>query len=198
LIAESLYLLGALAIGLLIPYLGGFIPVNDTSVEVYQVMAQFTAVEDIPSAPVTPQETPFDWMMLLWFAYILGAGVVFSRFAYGLYRIYKLYAAAEKTPKTKYTLVESDNYHLPFSFFHYIFISKQLPLNEEVEQILKHEELHANQWHSIDIVFTELLRYRIYRITTSVFLVQSDIDILQECTKTITRIPCGRICHTRS
>gem|GEM_PF-4008099 len=57
-----------------------------------------------------------------------------------------------------YLVVESDKYHLPFSFFHFIFISKQLPLNQEVEKVLQHEELHANQWHSLDIVFTELLQ----------------------------------------
>jgi len=152
------YLLGALAIGLLIPYLGGFIPVNDTSVEVYQVMTQFTEVQVMPAANSVPIEQPFDWMKLLWVVYLMGASVVFSRFAYGLYRIYSIYAGAEKIQKQNYTLIESDKYHLPFSFFHYIFISKQLPLNDEVEKVLRHEELHANQWHSIDIVFTELLQ----------------------------------------
>ena len=152
------YLLGALVTGLLVPYLGAFIPANDASVEVYQVMTQFSTVEVSPQAYVEEATPIFTWMNLLWAAYIIGALVVFSRFIYGLNRIYTIYKEADKTPQTNYTLVESDKYHLPFSFFHFIFISKQLPLNEEVEKVLRHEELHANQWHSVDIVFTELLQ----------------------------------------
>lgn len=152
------YLLGALVTGLLVPYLGAFIPANDASVEVYQVMTQFSTVEVSQQAYVEEATPVFTWMNLLWAAYIIGALVVFSRFIYGLNRIYTIYKEADKTPQTNYTLVESDKYHLPFSFFHFIFISKQLPLNEEVEKVLRHEELHANQWHSVDIVFTELLQ----------------------------------------
>ena len=152
------YLLGALFTGLLVPYLGALIPANEASVEVYQVMTQFTAVEVAPQANVEEVTTIFTWMSLLWSIYILGGIVVFSRFLFGLNRIFCIYKEADKTTHPNYTLVESDKYHLPFSFFHFIFISKQLPLNEEIEKVLQHEELHANQWHSIDIVFTELLQ----------------------------------------
>ncbi len=152
------YLLGSLVTGLLVPYLGAFMPANEASVEVYQVMTQFSAVE-VSSQAFEEEASPvFTWMNLLWAIYLLGGLVVLSRFIHGLKRIYNIYKQADKTPQVNYTLVESDNYHLPFSFFHFIFISKQLPLNDEVEKVLKHEELHANQWHSIDIVFTEMLQ----------------------------------------
>lgn len=150
--------MGALLTGLLVPYLGSFIPANEASVEVYQVMTQFSTAEVTPQAYVEEVTPFFTWMNLLWAVYILGGIVVLSRFLFGLNRIYCIYKEADKTQQTNYTLVESDKYHLPFSFFHFIFISKQLPLNDEVEKVLRHEELHANQWHSIDIVFTELLQ----------------------------------------
>jgi TonB family protein len=150
--------LGALVTGLMVPYLGAFMPANETSVEVYQVLTQFSAVEVSPQAFVEEKAPVFTWMNLLWAIYLFGGLVVFSRFLHGLKKIYIIYKNADKTPLANYTLIESDSYHLPFSFFHFIFISKQLPLNNEIEKILKHEELHANQWHSIDIVFTEILQ----------------------------------------
>ena len=166
------YLLGALVTGLMVPYLGAFMPANETSVEVYQVLTQFSAVEVSPQAFVEEKAPVFTWMNLLWAIYLFGGLVVFSRFLHGLKKIYIIYKNADKTPLANYTLIESDSYHLPFSFFHFIFISKQLPLNNEIEKILKHEELHANQWHSIDIVFTELDTFiSIYRyfIHTTLF-----------------------------
>ena len=92
------YLLGALVTGLLVPYLGAFIPANDASVEVYQVMTQFSTVEVSPQAYVEEATPIFTWMNLLWAAYIIGALVVFSRFIYGLNRIYTIYKEADKPP----------------------------------------------------------------------------------------------------
>ena len=150
------YLLSALIAGLMIPFLGELLPANPTSTEVYQVMTQVTAIEITPAAE---HSTPiFTWTNFLYLIYTIGALVVGSRFLYGLYRIYKIYQPAQKTIQKSYTLVESPKYHLPFSFFHFIFISKELPLNDDVERILKHEELHAHQWHSLDIVITEILQ----------------------------------------
>ena len=150
------YLLSALTIGLMVPLLGGFLPANPTSTEIHQVM---TFVSEVEISPIIESTTPsFNWFNLLYFIYVAGVLVVLSRFVYGLSQIYTIFKNASKTKKTNYTLVESSHDHLPFSFFHFIFISKTLLLNKDVERILKHEELHVNQWHSIDIVFTELLQ----------------------------------------
>lgn len=150
------YLLSALLAGLLIPFIGGFLPANTTSTEIYQVMTHVSTIEITPQA--TQNESIFSWLNLLYFIYFAGAIIVLSRFLYGLFRIYTIYKKATKTKRKKYILVESSLFHLPFSFFHFIFISQELPLNQDVERVLKHEELHVNQWHSFDIVVTELLQ----------------------------------------
>jgi len=150
------YLLSALFAGLVIPLLGGFLPANNTSTEIYQVMTQVSSIEISPQAE--HNNSTLSWISVFYWIYGIGSMVVFSRFIYGLSRIFKIYNGATTTKYKNYTLVESSQYHLPFSFFHFIFISKKLPLNKDVEKVLKHEELHANQWHSLDIVFTELLQ----------------------------------------
>ncbi len=150
------YLLSALLAGLIIPSLGGFLPANQTSTEIYQVMNQVSTVEITPY--VEQSKSIFTWIKVLYMVYFAGAIMVFSRFVYGLYRIYNIYSIATKIKYKNYILVKSTKFHLPFSFFHFIFISKELPLHKDVEKVLKHEELHANQWHSLDIMITELLQ----------------------------------------
>ncbi|TWJ00778.1 beta-lactamase regulating signal transducer with metallopeptidase domain [Mucilaginibacter frigoritolerans] len=44
----------------------------------------------------------------------------------------------------------------PFSFFKYMVINKQLFNDRELRQIISHEKVHIQQWHSIDILFAEL------------------------------------------
>ena len=46
---------------------------------------------------------------------------------------------------------------LPFSFFRWIFINTEAHSEEELKQILLHEQIHVQQWHSLDIVLAELL-----------------------------------------
>ena len=46
----------------------------------------------------------------------------------------------------------------PYSFFKYIFINPQLLRDNRFESILKHEQAHAQQWHSLDLLVVELLR----------------------------------------
>lgn len=44
----------------------------------------------------------------------------------------------------------------PFSFFKWIFIYPPSHSAEELNEILIHEQTHANQWHSIDVLISEL------------------------------------------
>ncbi len=44
-----------------------------------------------------------------------------------------------------------------FSAFGYVFVSTRLP-NDEADEIIRHEENHLNYFHSIDIIFIEIVR----------------------------------------
>lgn len=45
----------------------------------------------------------------------------------------------------------------PFSFFHWIFVHPESHTQEELTEILTHEQTHAHQLHSADIMFSELI-----------------------------------------
>lgn len=61
------------------------------------------------------------------------------------------------------TILQNTKVHLlnkpqgPFSFFKWIFIYPDAHTGEELEEILTHERTHASQWHSVDVLFSELM-----------------------------------------
>lgn len=44
----------------------------------------------------------------------------------------------------------------PFSFFKWIFINPKLHKQNELSEILEHEKAHVCQWHSVDVLFSEM------------------------------------------
>lgn len=45
----------------------------------------------------------------------------------------------------------------PFSFFRWIFMHPESHSESETEEILTHELTHVNQWHSVDVLLSELI-----------------------------------------
>lgn len=45
----------------------------------------------------------------------------------------------------------------PFSFFRYIFVHPASHTEEELNEIITHEQTHVRQWHSIDVLISELI-----------------------------------------
>jgi len=46
----------------------------------------------------------------------------------------------------------------PFSFFHNLFINRSQYNAEQVQQIIAHEKVHIQQWHTLDILITEIIQ----------------------------------------
>ncbi|SEQ88074.1 TonB-dependent Receptor Plug Domain [Hyunsoonleella jejuensis] len=56
----------------------------------------------------------------------------------------------------KYIYVETKKQVLPFSFFNWIVYNPNGFNNPELEQILTHERMHADQYHSIDVLLSQM------------------------------------------
>ncbi len=153
------YLLATLLLGAGIPLLE-FLPIfqEDNPAVVYfqpinegMYYVQSTVTEVVV-------ESSFDWMQLFWGVYLTGVVVCSARFLYGLGKIYQLYRGAEIISQKTHTLVLTDQPHLPFSFFKYLFWSKDLELNDvDGQKIITHEEAHAEGWHSVDVMLVEIM-----------------------------------------
>jgi len=87
--------------------------------------------------------------------YILVSLVLLVRLAIKLLKLGILIKKTDKQLTAGIYYCASDG-TAPFSFFNYLVINKQLFDEGELRQIISHEKVHIQQWHSVDILFAEL------------------------------------------
>ena len=87
--------------------------------------------------------------------YLLASLVLLIRLAVKLLKLGILIKKTDKQLTAGIYYCASDG-TAPFSFFNYLVINKQLFNERELRQIISHEKVHIQQWHSIDILFAEL------------------------------------------
>lgn len=98
------------------------------------------------------------WMEIVEFIGILISLILLVRFFVNLWKLSRLTFKNEKIKKQGFTLVKIDQNVSPFSFFHYLFASKQDVENEKIQsEIFYHEFAHIKQKHTLDVLFVEFL-----------------------------------------
>lgn len=101
----------------------------------------------------------FTQRSVLLLAYFTGFGLMLLRFLMNLLRLARK-AKKGNTLIEKYgRIVLTEEQGLPYSFFRNIYLSRLIyEREEEVEKLLLHESAHCRQYHSLDILFAELLK----------------------------------------
>ena len=79
----------------------------------------------------------------------IGVALFTTLFLFKLFKIIQLIVKNEIIQKHFYKLVLLPKQLHAFSFFNYIFLGKNIPI-EEQKTIIKHELVHAKQKHSLD------------------------------------------------
>ena len=148
------YLLGALAASILIPFITFTTYVDGSPVDA-QIMND--------NVTMLPAESSFfetiDWSAVLWSFYVLGLTVFGFRFIKNLYEIDTKIRRNPKRKHYKYTDVLLKDLVVPHTFFNYIFFNKNKYEAQEIPQeVFWHEQTHAKQKHSIDVLLIELLQ----------------------------------------
>ena len=125
-------------------------------------MADLYATIILPEQTVTPQQEPtMNWqeLTILFMKIIYWSGVLFlaTRFLLQLGSIIRLHIQCSKSTiqGTRVHLLKKVNG--PFSFFRWIFIYPQSHTESEISEIITHEETHARQYHSVDVLISELM-----------------------------------------
>ncbi|MDC6384019.1 hypothetical protein D2V93_16650 [Flagellimonas taeanensis] len=153
---KRFFLLGALIASFLIPAM-----VFTEYVEVAQpttfTTAPITEISDTINEQIVAEEPIFDWEIGLWMVYLIGVIGFGFRF---LRNLAQITLRIRKNPKFKenfITRVLLRQSLPPHTFFNYIFLNqKQFEEKHIPQEVLLHEETHAKQRHSLDILFIEL------------------------------------------
>ena len=132
-----------------------------TEQEPMVAMADLYASVVLPELTVGTEVAPTDWKSILSeYANIAYWGIVallMIRLVVQLAGIIRLACRCRKIQignTSIHLLPKADG---PFSFFHWIFIHPSSHTEEEFNEILTHEQTHARQWHSIDVIISELV-----------------------------------------
>lgn len=94
------------------------------------------------------------WLLLL---YLFGV-IVFSINLLGQVSLtfWKIYRSKDKIEDIDCVIVNRNDKTEPCSFFKYIFINPASYDLDTYEQIIAHEKIHVQQWHTLDLLLSEL------------------------------------------
>ena len=116
----------------------------------------------------------------LWLIYALGAIIFGLRFLKNLTTLLLTIKQNEKIKQWTYTYVLLKKTINPHTFFNYIFFNKSTFENKTLPKaVILHEETHAKQKHSIDVLFIELVQV-IFWFHPLVYLYKRNIKLNHE------------------
>lgn len=112
----------------------------------------------LPTVTINAANSSSGWNVWFWL-YWSGVGFCLLRFITGLIQLRLVYQRGTKQVEGNYTVVYSPEVKAPFSFMHYLFWPQALK-DDELEKacMLRHEETHIQQYHSLDVLLSELIK----------------------------------------
>ncbi len=177
---KRFYLLLAIAASLFIPTLvfTEYVVVEPISYE--EIQPAINSDNKYIDVPEKLQSDIIDVAPILWCVYFLGLFFLGFKFIKNLFQIV---GRIRKNPKQKSNsfihVLLKENFP-PHTFFKYIFLNKKkLESNEIPKEVLLHEETHARQKHSLDVVFIELLQV-VFWFNPLVYLFKKAIKLNHE------------------
>jgi hypothetical protein len=135
----------------------------------YNVFVENTEQTSVPQTiPDTFQNIPifngneeagftWNWEYALLLIYMTGASIFFLRLLVQTFIIVGIVIKYHIKTINGQHIVENEKYGLPFSFFNIVFINPKFHTQEELPEILAHENVHIREKHWFDLLFIELL-----------------------------------------
>lgn len=108
------------------------------------------------SIEIPAQENPVDWSLILTSIYAVISILILVKIGIELVSFFSKVNKHNKQKESEYTLVQTNTFENPFSFFHYIVINPNRFSEEEFQHIITHESIHVKQKHSFDVLLGKL------------------------------------------
>jgi hypothetical protein len=89
--------------------------------------------------------------------YITGAVLFFILFLFKLVKVLRQILGKQFTRIHELKVIDNPEQKAPFSFFRYVVLDFTAFEPEELDLVLRHEAAHARQWHTLDILFVEVV-----------------------------------------
>ncbi|SEL55297.1 Signal transducer regulating beta-lactamase production, contains metallopeptidase domain [Maribacter orientalis] len=179
---KRFYLLGALLFSLIVPALvyTEYVesePINQIYYPTEQAVQQ---PEDIINVPTALETGVLDIAPLLWSIYFIGLFFFGIKFLRNLLHIFFRIRKNPKHKLARITQVLLQEKIIPHTFMSYIFLNKsKFESNQIPKEVLLHEETHAKQKHTWDVLFVELLQV-IFWVNPLIYLSKKAIKLNHE------------------
>ena len=89
--------------------------------------------------------------------YVAGAALFFILFFLRLFKVLRQIIGKHYIEMNGLKVMDNPEQKVPFSFFHYVVVDSTTFELDELDLVLRHEAAHAQQWHTLDILFVELV-----------------------------------------
>lgn len=155
LLTKRIYLLASLLFSALVP----FITVHFATDEKPRIPTSW--LSEVVVVPFSNQNLAttkaFDWQSMVVGSLLAVSCIFLIRFGLQLFEIFSLKYRNLSRKSENCTLVQiSENKISPFSFFKWIFVGKNGWEQGVESEILRHEMVHVKQWHSVDVMLSEI------------------------------------------
>jgi TonB family protein len=149
-------LLSFFGIALMLPLLNvqGWVSANVHTVELVQLYASVLQPEVTVSEPQAPAFSPLLFLSLV---YWMGVTLLLGKLLIQLVTIVRMHLRYTQVTLKGVRVHLLPKAGVPFSFFNYIFIYPSSHTAAELDEILAHEQAHALQCHSVDVLVSELM-----------------------------------------
>jgi len=154
---SRLYLMGSVILSLALPFnqarleLPG--PVNQLPVPQLITTGSMTA-EALSIEPANPS---IDWSVIAVGLYGTITLLMVGRLFMQLFILADNYKKSDKITRNNKVILMNHRFKNHFSFFGWIFVTRNSVSEEELDQIIAHESIHASQYHTVDLIMMELL-----------------------------------------
>ncbi len=150
---KRFYLFGILILSFVVPLITFTI-----YVDVAPTLTSFTA-KNLQIVASESQEATNYWPYILWSIYGLGVLFFSLKFYRNLFTLIQKIRQNPKYRKKHFINILLKETVIPHTFFSYIFLNKLQFENDEIpREVILHEQAHAIQKHSLDILFVEFLQ----------------------------------------
>lgn len=144
------FLLGGLLFSSVYPF------IDLTTLFYSQKSIDTTWIQYVPATSLQEMAAPgFAWQMVTWIFYA-GIIVMSVRFVLQLLSLRNIHSRSVQSPELGRKVRELKEKIYPFTFWQTIYLNPAMHEEADLKMIMEHEKVHVKQWHTLDILLSQL------------------------------------------